>query len=179
MPVVIAMLRGVNVGGHHKVPMQQLRALCERLHCRRPETLIQSGNVVFEIPAEAERTIAADLEEALERQFGFHSPVILRSLAEMRAIVARNPFEGRDPALGLVTFLRSDPGDAACAAAQPLAAGPEQVTFAGKEMFIYYPFGAGRSKLPMAKIERTLGCIGTSRNWNTVQRLLRAAEARS
>ena len=179
MPVVIAMLRGVNVGGHHKLPMQQLRALGERLGCYRPETLIKSGNIVFEIPAEAKPTIAAGLEEAMEREFGFHSPVMLRTAAEMRAIVARDPFRGREAALGLITFLKSDPGDVACAAALQLAVGPEEVEFAGKEIFIYYPLGAGESKLPMAKIERTLGCIGTSRNWNTVQKLLTMAEARS
>lgn len=178
---MIAMLRGVNVGGCHKLPMERLRAICEDLDLTRPQTFIQSGNVVFETKLKDEPALALRMETAIEAEFGFRASLVLRSAAEMRSVVARNPFSGRaDVAPGrlLVTFLQSDPGEEARVAIRAIPADPEELVADGCEIFVHYPNGAGRSKLPVARIERAQKVPGTSRNWNSVLKLLALAEAR-
>lgn len=178
---MIAMLRGVNVGGCHKLPMERLRAICEDLDLTRPQTFIQSGNVVFETKLKDETAMALRMETTIEAEFGFRASVVLRSAAEMRSVVARNPFSGRaDVAPGrlLVTFLQSDPGEEARVAIRAIPADPEELVADGCEIFVHYPNGAGRSKLPVARIERAQKVPATSRNWNSVLKLLALAEAR-
>ena len=181
MKAMIAMLRGVNVGGCHKLPMERLRAICEDLDLTRPQTFIQSGNVVFETKLKDEPALALRMETTIEAEFGFRASVVLRSAAEMRSVVARNPFSGRaDVAPGrlLVTFLQSDPGEEARVAIRAIPADPEELVADGCEIFVHYPNGAGRSKLPVARIERAQKVPGTSRNWNSVLKLLALAGAR-
>lgn len=181
MKAMIAMLRGVNVGGCHKLPMERLRAICEDLDLTRPQTFIQSGNVVFETKLKDETAMALRMETTIEAEFGFRASLVLRSAAEMRSVVARNPFSGRaDVAPGrlLVTFLQSDPGEEARVAIRAIPADPEELVADGCEIFVHYPNGAGRSKLPVARIERAQKVPATSRNWNSVLKLLALAEAR-
>ena len=181
MAVWIGMLRGVNVGGTHKVPMERLRRICAALGFGKPQTFIQSGNVVFEADERDRLVLAARMEDELEREFGFRAAVILRSLAELRGVVARNPFAGRDdvaPNKLLVTFLDSDPGEVARLAVRGILVSPEELFIDGSELFIYYPAGSGQSKLPVAKIDRAHGRVGTSRNWNSVLKLMAMAEER-
>jgi len=175
MPVMIAMLRGVNVGGNHKLPMARLRQICEELGLERPETFIQSGNILFE----TEDIEAAErMEAAIEREFSFRAAVIMRSAAELREVVKHNPFQGRDGARSVVTFLKADPGEQVREAVRAIQAEPEELRIAGREMYVYYPNGMGRTKLPIPRIERMFGCPSTTRNWNTVEKLLAMAEAR-
>ena len=111
MPVIVSLLRGVNVGGH-QVKMDALRGLYESLGLRRAETFIQSGNVVFATQSRDLVRLAKRIEEAIEKSFGFRCDVILRATGEMRDALARNPFAARpeiDPARLLITFLAADP----------------------------------------------------------------------
>lgn len=179
--VVIALLRGVNVGGNHILPMAEWKKLCESMGLVNVRTLIQSGNAVFGTSDRKLALLATQMEDAIEKAFGFRTPVILRTGAELEAVVGRNPFAKRkemDPAKLLVTFLAGQPDKAArdrvLAVAQPF---PEKVIVDGREMFIYFPNGAGRSKLPIPKLEKALGTAGTARNWNTVMRLRDLAAA--
>jgi uncharacterized protein (DUF1697 family) len=178
MAVVIAMLRGVNVGGRHKVKMDALRELCDSLHLRGACTHLQSGNVIFNAPDRAVATLAAKIEGGIERTFGFHCDVILRTPAEMKEIISRNPFEGRevDPAKFLVYFLARDPGNDARARISKMDTGPEELHMAGRELYIYFPNGMARPKLSMAALDRALKTPGTGRNWNTVTKLVEIAE---
>ena len=181
MKAMIAMLRGVNVGGSHKLPMERLRAICEALNLTRPQTFIQSGNVVFETKLKDETALALQMETAIEAEFGFRPNVVLRSADEMRSVVARNPFSKRAdvaPDRLLVTFLQSDPGEEARKAIRAIPVDPEELVVDGREIFVYYPNGAGRSKLPVARIDRAQNVPGTSRNWNSVLKLLALTEAR-
>jgi len=175
MPVMIAMLRGVNVGGNHKLPMARLRAICEELSFERPETFIQSGNILFETE---DMEAAERMEAAIEREFSFQAAVIMRSAAELREVVNHNPFQGRNGAQSLATFLKTDPGEQVRKAVRAIPVEPEELRIAGREMYVYYPNGMGRTKLPMARMERMFGCPSTSRNWNTVEKLLAMVEAR-
>jgi uncharacterized protein (DUF1697 family) len=179
MPVVISMLRGVNVVGHNRIKMDALRALCESIGLRSPQTYIQSGNVVFKTPELDLARLTKKIQDSIERKFDFRPEVMLRTAAELREVVARNPFakrRGIEPSKLLVTFLASDPGPDARAAIMKLKPGPEELRIIGRELYIYFPNGQGRSKLSWAAIERTLKTPGTGRNWNTVTKVLQIAE---
>jgi len=104
---------------------------------------------------------------------------MLRTASEMRQVVDANPFAARtglDPSKLTVTFLAADPGNRAREAVRQIPTDPEELHIIGRELYIYFPNGMGRTKLPMNKIEKTLGTPGTSRNWNTVTKLLEMAE---
>ena len=158
-----AFLRGINVGGHNMLRMADLRTLCTSLGYADVRTVLQSGNVIFR----AKRATAKQLEEATGVR------VILRTENELRAVVADNPFETiRNPSHLLVIFLDKAPTAEAAAKLRAIYKGPEIIHVNGREMYVDYVNGAGRSKLTHGLIERTLGVAGTARNWNTVNRLL-------
>jgi uncharacterized protein (DUF1697 family) len=179
MAVIIAMLRGVNVGGHNKIKMDALRALCESLKLRDACTHVQSGNVVFRTEERDLAVLTKRLENGIERRFGFRPAVIVRTSSELREVIARNPFatrRGIDPRKLLVTFLASDPGPEAREMVLSIKADPEELRIEGRELYIYFPNGMARPKLSWPVIEKTLKTPGTGRNWNTVRKLLEIAE---
>jgi uncharacterized protein (DUF1697 family) len=178
MNVMICLLRGVNVGGHKKVPMEVLRNLCTSLkHCD-VQTYVQSGNVVFRTKEKDPLPLAKKLEKAIEQQFGFRSDVIVRTPSDLRAVVARNPFAKRsdiEPGKLLVTFLPKVPETEMQEAVRKIKANPEEMYLTGRELYVYYPNGMGRSKVS-GLIDKVLQKGGTARNWNTVTKLLEMAE---
>jgi|SRR5579863_1366670 len=179
MGVVISLLRGVNVGGHHKIKMDALRALYESLELRDPQTHIQSGNVVFRTEKRDPVLLRKRIENGIERSFGFRPDVIIRMPAELRSVLARNPFatrRGIEPNRLLVSFFASHPEPEGRDKVLAIKADPEELFLDGRELYIYYPGGMGRSKLSWAAIEKTLKTPGTARNWNTVTKLLEIAE---
>jgi uncharacterized protein (DUF1697 family) len=104
---------------------------------------------------------------------------MLRTLAELQQVVARNPFgkrSGIEPGKLIVNFLADNPGKLARENAQTIKIGPEEMHLIGREAYIYFPSGQGRSKFPWAAIERTLGTSATGRNWNSVTKMLEIAE---
>lgn len=178
--VVISLLRGVNVGGHNKIKMDALRALCESLGFQHAQTYVQSGNVVFRTPARDTAQVARQLEDAIGRRFGLRVAVVVRTLDELRGVVARNPFfsrDGIDPAKLLVTFLATEPDPGAAARIAAIKADPEELRLDHRELYIHYPNGVGKSKLAPSVVGRALGAVGTARNWNTVVALVRMADA--
>jgi len=176
MTAAVALLRGINVGGNHRLPMDSLKAIAGTLGLKNVRTLIASGNLVFRAPHLG--GLEAKLETAIEAAHGFRPPVILRTQAEWTAIIASQPFPpGCDPAKAVVTFLAAAPTAAQQEAVLAIPIGPEVLHLAGREMFIYFPNGQGRSQLPFAKIGRALGTTGTARNWNTVLKLQEMLDA--
>jgi uncharacterized protein (DUF1697 family) len=179
VPVVISMLRGVNLGPHKRIKMEDLRAVYSSLKLRDAQTYVQSGNVLFQTDESDLASLAKRIEAGIEKKFGFRSDVILRTAAEMRSVIAENPFAGRsdvDPSKLLVTFLRSDPGEQARSNIRAMNASPEALWIDGRELYIYYPNGMARPKLSFSVIEKVLKTSGTGRNWNTVTKLLELAE---
>ena len=178
MPVLISMLRGVNVGGHNKIKMDVLRALYESLKFEDPRTYVQSGNVIFRTKEKPSPALAKKIQNAIERKFGFRPEVILRTTDELRTAIAAHPFAGRnlEPGKILVTFLASDPGPEAPANLRSLKDYPEELHLLGRELYIYFPDGAGKSKLPWSKVEKLFQTTGTARNWNSVTKMLAIAE---
>jgi uncharacterized protein (DUF1697 family) len=180
MPAMISMLRGVNVGGHNKIKMDALRAVHEALKLKSAKTYVQSGNVIFLSDEKDLGALSQRIQDAIHRKFGFRPGVVLRTSSELRQVVARNPFAGRhgiDPAKLLISFLAADPGKQAREALLKIDTRGEELHARGSELYIYFPNGVGRSKLPWPAIEKTLQTIGTSRNLNSVTKMLEIAES--
>jgi len=179
MPVLISMLRGINVGGHNQIKMDALRALYESLKLEAPQTYVQSGNVLFRSKEKNMPQLAKKIEDGIERQYGFRPGVILRTAEELRKAVAANPFGKRrdiEPGKLLVTFLSAEPATGAQSTLDSFKGYPEELHLKGRELYIYFPNGAGKSKLPWSSVERLLKVTGTARNWNSVTKMLEMAE---
>ena len=179
MAVIVSMLRGVNLVRHNRIKMDALRALYESLGLRDVETYVVSGNVVFRTKARNLTALAKRIEDAIEGSFGFRPRVIFRTPAELRDVVARNPFRSRrgiEPSKLLVTFLESHPAAEALEQVLKIKADPEELHIDGREVYIYFPNGLARPKLSWVTVEKKLKTAGTGRNWNSVTKLLEIAE---
>jgi len=179
MGVVVSMLRGVNVGSHNRIKMDELRSLYESLKLEDPRTYVQSGNVIFRTKEKKEAVLAARIQKGIEKKFNCRPEVILRTAQEMRKALAANPFAKRsdiEPAKLLVTFLAAEPQAGAEAALERLKAYPEELHLKGRELYIYFPNGAGKSKLPWSSLEKLFKVTGTARNLNSVTEILKIAE---
>ena len=171
-----ALLRGINVGGSRKVPMADLRDLLTGLGLDGVRTHLQSGQAVFTAAHGDEDSIAADITAAIEKRFGFPVDVIVRDHAYLKAVADACPFpadtlEGRQ--LHVTYF--SAPVDATrFAEIDPAAYLPEEFRLGDRALYLYAPDGLGRSKLAeaLARPRLTEGLIATSRNWNTVVKLV-------
>ena len=174
----IALLRGINVGGHNRLPMRQLIALVEAIGGREVRTYIQSGNVVFAASKAVARRAATDLSSALARDAGITSSVVLRSREELRRIVADNPYlRAGHPEKELhVGFLASEPSTAALATLDYQRSPPDEFTVVGREIYVRCPNGVARSKLSNAYFDARLETTSTVRNWRTTLKLLELAE---
>ena len=160
--------------------MSDLRGFCAAIGLEDARTLLQSGNVVFR----STRRTCASLEKLLEaeaaKRLGLETGFFVRTAAELKEAIARNPFPGeakRDPSHLLVLFLKDAPAADNVKALQAAITGPEVVRAVGRHAYITYPSGIGTSRLTTAVIERRLGTSGTGRNWNTVTKLSALAEA--
>ena len=161
------------------IKMDALRALYESMRLQDAQTYVQSGNVVFKSAGRDLGLLRKRIESAIERSFGFRPDVMIRTTSELRDVIARNPFatrRGIDPSRLLVTFLLTDPGQEARDKVLQIKTDSEELRIDGREVYVYYPNGMGRSKLSPALIEKTLKASGTARNWNTVMKLLEMAE---
>jgi uncharacterized protein (DUF1697 family) len=173
--VFIALIRGINVGGHKKLKMADVKVLCEELGLGDVRTHLQSGNVVFRTEEMSDR---ARLANELEEAFRVDAKVILRTADELRKAIAANPMldeAQRGPSRFIVMFLDAKPSAAAMQSLRDAHAGPERIELHGTELYIRYGSDMGRSKLTNAFIERKLGVAGTARNWNTVTKLAELA----
>lgn len=174
MTSYVALLRGVNIGGHRLVAMTDLRELLTRLGLVDVRSLLQSGNLLFRSDRPANGELARLLETELHEQLGLATTVFVRSASEWQELMDRNPFPReaeRDPAHVAVMFLVRDPGPEAVVALQSAVNGPEIIRASGRHLFTVYPSGFARSRLTTSLIERTLATRCTGRNWDTVTKL--------
>jgi uncharacterized protein (DUF1697 family) len=177
--MAVAMLRSVNLPNHQKVNMQALKTLCTSLGLRDVQTYIQSGNLIFRDGDEDPDALAQRIEKAMEASFGFHPVVIVRTASELRKVIAKNPFAGRkevEPSKLLVVFTDRAPARPAREKLLAMPCEPEELHIHGREVYIYYPDGMARPKIPLIRMEKALQCSSTGRNWNTVNKLLAMAE---
>jgi uncharacterized protein (DUF1697 family) len=174
MKIHIALLRGINFAGHKQVAMADLRDLLTHLGFVDVCSLLQSGNLVFRGGARTGERLERFLEAEAEERLALKTDFFVRTAEEWKAIVARNPFRAeseRDPAHLAVMFLKDAPDGNAVKALQAAITGPEVVRAEGKQAYITYPNGFGRSRLTTTLIDKTLGTRCTGRNWNTVLKI--------
>jgi|RhiMethySRZTD1v2_1073278.scaffolds.fasta_scaffold00150_41 uncharacterized protein (DUF1697 family) len=170
----IAVLRAVNLPGHNKVRMADLKALFVRLGFADAQTLLQSGNVVFSAGNKTTAALEQMLERAAAKELGVETDFFVRTAKEWQAIIDANPFPREakaDPSHLLVGISRDEVSSANVTALQKAIVGRELVRAKGRCVYIVYPDGIGRSKLTGAMIDKKLGTRGTARNWNTVLKL--------
>jgi uncharacterized protein (DUF1697 family) len=172
MTAYVAMLRGINVGGHAKVSMTDLRSAFSDLGYGEVRTYIQSGNVLFDTSASAAKLQPA-LEHGLEARLGLSIKVVVRSRAQLGRIIDSNPLASgkRDRTKLHVTFLGSKPAASRSSAPDAHAFLPDEFRVAGQEVYLYCPGGYGRTKLNNTFFERALGVTATTRTWKTVTTL--------
>lgn len=180
MTIHIGLLRAVNLAGLNKIGMADLRELLAAAGMQDVRTLLQSGNVVFRSGAQTAAQLERLLEQATAKRLGLETDFFVRTAADLKAIIAGNPFpkEARlDPGHLLVVFLKAAPGPEDVTALQKAIKGREVVRAIGRQAYVVYPDGIGRSRLTSALLEKKLGTRGTGRNWNTVLKLRALAEA--
>lgn len=169
MPAFIALLRAVNVGGTGKLAMSELKAMCEAAGFAQVKTYIASGNVVFSSPrtaAAVQKTLAAALAEYAGKPVG----VLVRTAAEMAAVLADNPFPRAAPNRCVAIFLDAPPL-AGCLAAASHVNG-EEMALGKREIYVHYGEGMADSRLRIPA-----AAAGTARNMNTVAKLAQMAAA--
>ncbi|HWA76988.1 MAG TPA: DUF1697 domain-containing protein [Polyangiaceae bacterium] len=159
----VALLRAINVGGTGKLSMVDLRRLCEKEGFRDVSTYIQSGNVVF-TSALSEAKVKDKLEKALAKKLGKPVGVLLRSGAELSELLKHNPFKTAPTNRVVVLFLEDAPAKGALSSV--VSPGREELKLKGRDLFIHYPDGQGKSKLKLPFFK-----TGTARNLNTVAKL--------
>ena len=171
-----ALLRGINVSGHRRVPMPDLRELLSELGHSDVRTHLQSGNAVFTSSSDDEEALRGELERAIETRFGFGVDCLVRSGAYLRAVADACPFpagelEGKQLH---VTYLSAAVGQDRVASLDQAAFLPEEFRLGDRALYLYAPNGLGRSKLADALARPALfkGLVATSRNWNTVTKLV-------
>ncbi|MFJ6790664.1 DUF1697 domain-containing protein [Streptomyces angustmyceticus] len=176
----IALLRGINVGGHNSFPKAKQLELAESLGYRDVSVLLQTGNIVFADPGTAPSDTARVIHERIADELGLTVPVVVRTRDELAAAVAANPFPlaAPEPKSLHVTFLSAEPADTSRLDALDAATfAPDQYRLIGRELYLWCPGGIGRSKLADAVGRARLGVTATARNWNTVTKLLALADA--
>ena len=166
----VALLRGVNVGGKHRLPMADLRVLFDEAGAREVTTYIQSGNVAFSAPATRARVITAAVANAIEARFGFRAPIVHRSAAALGALFDENPFLAAGaPAASLhVGFLAEAPSPAAVARLDAARSPGDSFSVRGGEVYLHLPNGVARTKLTNAYFDAQLATVTTVRSWATV-----------
>jgi uncharacterized protein (DUF1697 family) len=177
MAVWISFLRGINVGGNNLLPMAALKGLYAELGFEQVHTLLQSGNAVF--VAGKSSKLEQRIVRAIEARFAFRPRVMLRSPDELRQAASHNPFPKQaqsEPQRVLVHFLERAPAKGALEKLRAAHQGPERFELRYHTLYVYFPEGAGKSKLTPARMDKALGVQGTARNWNTLTKLIALAE---
>lgn len=191
----ISILRGINVSGHKLIKMDALRRSYESLGFHNVVTYLQSGNIIFSTedtsPGEtiAKNTAQGEaspeeltrvISRQIEKDFGFHVPVIVLSSNQLKKIIEDNAFakdSTKDHAFLHVTFLSSTPENTSAGALEETAQGDEEISLVGNAVYLYCPHGYGRTKLTNNFLETKLKVIATTRNWKTTNELSRLASS--
>jgi uncharacterized protein (DUF1697 family) len=174
MTTYVALLRAINVGGTKKVAMSDLCGFAEKLGFDDVRSLLQTGNLVFMGKAQTAAVLERLLESEAAKRLDLQTDFFVRTGKELAAIIAQNPFPSeakRDPSHLVVQFMKDARSAAAVKSLQAAIKGPELVRAIGKQLYVVYPAGIGRSKLTAKLMEDKLGARATGRNWNTVLKL--------
>jgi len=174
---MIVLLRGINLGSTNRVAMPNLRSALADAGFDDVATYVQSGNVVLSSSDSAAK-VGRAVERLIEKEFGLEIPVVVRTRAQVAAVVKRNPLGkvAKNPKRYQVSFLEKKPTAALMRKLEAVAAPTERVVSAGREIYAWHPEGVARSKLWAALAGKDLGVTATARNWTTVTTLLELAD---
>jgi uncharacterized protein (DUF1697 family) len=177
MTAQVALLRGINVGSHNRVPMADLRELLAELGYRDARTLVQSGNIVLSAEL-APDELAGELERAIADRFGVRTPVLVRTREELARVVALDPLGdvAREHKLYQVSFLSAEPDPGTVRKIAEVDFGPERFVHVGREIYAWHPGGIHSSRLARMLSDKRLGVVATARNWKTTTKLLEMAD---
>ena len=175
--VHISLLRGINVGGKHKLPMKELAAMFVEAGCEDVRTYIQSGNVVFRAEKALAERIPAVISESIAEARGFEVPVVARTGDELERVAHNNPFllSGADEAKIHVGFLAETPSHEAVVGLDTDRSPPDTFEVQGREIYLHLPNGVARTRLTNKYFDRALNTTSTVRNWRTVLKLVEMA----
>jgi uncharacterized protein (DUF1697 family) len=176
MTTLVALLRGINVGGNNPLPMKELSALLTGMGLRDVQTYIQSGNVVFRCELKNKATLAAKISAAIKAQHGFAPHILLLEAAELKKAMEGNPYQEAEsaPKSLHLFFLDEAPSQPDLKSLDTIKADNERYKLAGKVFYLHAPDGVGNSKLA-ARAEKLLGVTASARKWNTVCKLAEMA----
>jgi uncharacterized protein (DUF1697 family) len=169
----VALLRGINVGGKHLVPMKMLVEMFAAAGCERVQTYIQSGNVVFAASPAVAREISAVIGKEVRRRLGHDAPVVVRSAEQFAQVVGNNPFARRKDFANFshVLFCADPVSPANIKKLDPQRSPGDEFVCSGQEIYLWAPNGVGNTKLTNAYFDRVLQTICTQRNWRTIMKL--------
>lgn len=179
MNTYISILRGINVSGHNMIKMEALKKIYTGLAFYDVQSYIQSGNVVFRTKGSDPEMIGIKVQAEIKKEFGFDVPVMVIELNEMRKIAKENPFimdKSKDGSFLHVSFLSGDPGKALVNKIDGALYLPDEFRWKGRAIYLYCPGGYGKTKLNNGFFESKLKITATTRNWKTVNELIRMAE---
>ena len=175
----ISFLRGINVGGHKKIPMKELAAMYQAAGLENVRTYIQSGNVIFKHTESQVQELQQTIESAISAYFKFDVSVIIRNIEEIKNILVNNPFlnEGNlDPTNLYLALLQAAPSQDSFASLSNDISTNDRFSISGKEIYIFCPEGFGNTKFNNQFFEKKLKTPSTIRNWRTMQEMLRISQ---
>ena len=167
----IALLRGINVGGHKKVPMAELRDLLTNAGFQNVQTYIQSGNVIFQSSTKAIET-EKTIQELIYNHFGFEVSVLVKTHKELQTILNTCPFSEEKKKDGYFIMLNKIPDTNLVEEVDKITYENEEVVIKNDCLYFYCSTGYGKAKFNLNTYERKLKVIGTARNYNTMVKLL-------
>jgi uncharacterized protein (DUF1697 family) len=178
MKSYISVLRGINVSGQKLIKMDALRKTYENLGIRDVKTYVQSGNVVFNVSETEPDKLEQLIYNQVVKDFGFEVPVIVLTAEKLKQVVDNNPFVNdldKDPTYMHFTFLSATPSNFDKSVIESKKQDGEEISFSGDAVYLYCPNGYGRTKLNNNFLETRLKVTATTRNWKTVNELLKMA----
>ncbi len=173
MEKFIIFLRGVNVGGHKKIRMADLRMLLEKEGFNNVKTYIQSGNVVVE--AKGLEGLSDQISRSIKKQYGFEVPAIAFSAAELAGILDDCPFPEEKKQASYFLLLFAMPDKDLAGPLQEMECPGEELHVSERCVYLYYALGAGKAKLTSNLIEQKLKVVATARNYRTMMKMLELA----
>ncbi len=177
----VALLRGINVGGKNKLPMNDLREMFTEAGCRDARAYIQSGNVIFRAEPDVAAPLPGVITAQIAERFGYRVPVLLRTAEQIGDVIRHNPFIAAGAAEETlhVLFLADRPSAASVDRLDPDRSPPDAFIVRGQEIYLRLPNGAGQTKLTNNYFDTRLATTSTGRNWRTVTTLLALMESGS
>jgi uncharacterized protein (DUF1697 family) len=179
MGTYISMLRGINVGRQKAIKMDALSKMYESLGFKDVRTYIQSGNVIFQCKNTKTLELTKKIEEEIKKSFGFEIIVLIRTEKKLQETIKNNPFNKKNHDRIYVTFLSGIIDKIPIDEINKAKSASEEFLFLGSEVYLYCPDGYGRTKLSNNFFEKKLNLPATTRNWKTVNMMLKIAQEKS